>query len=220
MTDPNQLIQQAVRAIQLTEYDEAAVYLSKALVINNRHPDANHLSAVILINQGCEFDRARALVDIAIAERPDEPVFLNTLGTLHWKTTRYQEACVCLQKAIGLRPGYLDALFNLGNVFCSLNDHEAALTVYDQALEIEPENANCLNAIGYAYQCTDQNREAMRYFTQAVQQDPLRVEFYLNLANACQLCGDLDEAIIAAQNALALSPNNAMVYNNLGCFRG
>ncbi len=188
----------------------------EALALQQNHPDACHLTAVALIQGNKDLDEAERLIRVALKEKPDEPVFHNSLGTVLWQKGDIVKARTHFEKAIALRPDYIDALYNSGNAHRELKEYNKALEAYRTTITLDPSYINAYNDLGLVYQYLGKFEEAVEQFMLALELDPVRSDIYLNLANAYQSLGEYDDACLAIQNSLAIAPENSKAYNNLG----
>jgi tetratricopeptide (TPR) repeat protein len=64
-----------------------------------------------------KIDDAMKYLDLAISKKADNEIMHLVRGNLLVKLNRYDEAVKCYEKAITLKPDFMDAYFNLGNVY-------------------------------------------------------------------------------------------------------
>jgi hypothetical protein len=57
-------------------------------------------------------------------------------------TGRYQDALEADQRALQLRPGYIEAMLGCGDSLCEMQQYEAGLQYYEQAIAIKPDYAD------------------------------------------------------------------------------
>lgn len=81
-----------------------------------------------------------------------------------------------------------------------------------QALAVLPDNAALLNSAGLA----ETGATAIAWFRRAALLVPDQAEPHANLSAALLSLDFIDEALIAAQTSVALAPDNAQAWNNLG----
>lgn len=209
-------ISKGISALQMQDPDRAQRHFRAALTLQHNHPDACHLLAVTLMQAGKDLDEAESLIRVALAEKPDEPVYYNSLGTVLWQKGDIAGAGTYFNKAISLRPGYVDALYNSGNAYRELKEYDKAVVAYQNAIGVEPTYIRAYNDLGLVYQFMERFQDAIEQFMTALELDPVWSDVYLNLANAYQSLGEFDDARMAVQNSLAIDPDNSKAYNNLG----
>jgi predicted O-linked N-acetylglucosamine transferase (SPINDLY family) len=105
-----------------------------------QHADSLNLLGVIALQTG-NLDSALALVQRAVALRPDAAVCRNNLGQVLERLGREDEAAACYEAAIELDASYAEAHNNLG-VFRARRDRLAdAEAHYIKAIELDPDYA-------------------------------------------------------------------------------
>lgn len=92
-------------ALDLTgQTDEAIAQLEKCLELDPLYSDALNYLAYTWAVQGIRLDEALHHIQIAIAAKPDNPAYLDTLGWVLFKRQDYPGALEYLQKADQLQP--------------------------------------------------------------------------------------------------------------------
>jgi protein O-GlcNAc transferase len=102
-----------------------------------RHADSLNLLGVIALQVG-NLPSALALVQRAVALRPDSPVCRNNLGTVFERHGRDDEAALCYEAAIDLDAGYAEAHNNLGFLRARQDRLAEAEELYRKAIELDP----------------------------------------------------------------------------------
>ncbi|MCF8270796.1 MAG: tetratricopeptide repeat protein [Chlorobium sp.] len=85
----------------------------------------NNLAYMLAIS-GRDFETAKKLAMKAVADEPDNPVYLDTLGWVLFGLGEYQEALVYLEKASSLAPDETEITYHLISVYEKLDLHEKA----------------------------------------------------------------------------------------------
>jgi len=210
------VIQTGIDWLRVDHLEQAERCFRDALLLQDDHPDACHLLAVALLRQNRDVDLAIQFIDKALASLPNQPIFLNSLGTAMWQCGRVEEARDLFYRVISLKPDYVEAQYNLGNAFKMLQQFDKAIAQYQAAIDLDPGYVNAYNDLGLVYLKNERYQQAIEHFNLALELDPARYELHVNLANSLQSFGELDAALISIHNALALSPGDAKMYNNLG----
>jgi tetratricopeptide (TPR) repeat protein len=81
---------------------------------------------------------AMQVYDLALTQRPDDPLLNNNRGAIFQQLGRYQEALVCYEHALAVKPDYPDALNNMGTVLGAFRRYPEALASIRAALQIDP----------------------------------------------------------------------------------
>jgi tetratricopeptide (TPR) repeat protein len=97
----------------------------------------------------------------------------------------------------------------------SAEDLTAAEKEFEQELQIDPANANSAYELGELRRKANRFDEAQRYFEQALQRYPDFPEAQLGLAAALQAKKLNDQAVIHAQRAVAIDPENEVGWYRL-----
>lgn len=129
---------------------------------------------------------------------------------------RLNEAVGCYQKAIQLRPDFVEAYYNLSNTLLTNNDINAAIKTYKKTIRLCPQHAGAFNNLGVALKAGGNNAEAIKNYEQAIELKPDFAEAYNNLANAFLVQGRHDDAIEIFEIVIRLKSNYADAYYNLG----
>lgn len=156
---------------QQSRYDEAVVFLRRALAIELASAAANCDlgNALQALNR---HDEAIASYDQALAIKPDHAETLNNRGSALQALNRHDEAIASYDQALAAQPGYVDALYNRGNALQDLSRHDAAIASYDQALALRPDFADALNNRGVSLQDLNRYDEAIASYEKVLALDP------------------------------------------------
>ena len=100
------------------------------------HADSLNLLGVIALQTG-NLSSALALVQRAVALRPDAPVCRNNLGQVLERHGRDDDAAACYQAAIDLDAGYAEAHNNLGFLRARQDRLTEAEALYRKAIELD-----------------------------------------------------------------------------------
>lgn len=98
--------------------------LEKVIELDPRHPPANNDLGYTWADQGKNLDRAEAMCRVAVEAEPDNQSYLDSLGWVLYKRSRFDESRVYFERAIGpsARPDPVvldhmgDVLYRLGNL--------------------------------------------------------------------------------------------------------
>jgi protein O-GlcNAc transferase len=101
------------------------------------HADSLHLLGVIALQTG-NLESALALVQRAVALRPDAAPCRNNLGQILERLGREDEAARCYEAAIALDPVYAEPYNNLGLVRARQDRTTDAEALYRRAIDLDP----------------------------------------------------------------------------------
>ncbi|MFH1868381.1 MAG: fused MFS/spermidine synthase [Candidatus Omnitrophota bacterium] len=141
---------------------------------------------------------------------------LTSIGDELTRQSRFDEAADYYQKAVGLRPGYADALNNFGNILLRQGDLEEAIINYRKAVVISPRFAQAYCNLGTALMQTGELDEAVEQLERALELYPDLSEADYNLGNIYSGLGMHDKALIFYLQAVESSPDFAEAHNSLG----
>lgn len=97
----------------------------------------------------------------------------------------------------------------------SADDLSAAEKEFERELQIDPANANAAYELGELNRKANRFDDAQRYFEQALQHYPDFPEAQLGLAAVLQSMKEPDQAVIHAQRAVAIDPENEVGWYRL-----
>lgn len=127
----------AAQALERGDVAEAARQLAPALGTHPGQPELLRLQAGILSQQG-NYPAALAAMRQAVAQRPDDALYYNTLGTILGASDDLDGAVAALQRACTLQPELAVAWYNLGVMLTHCVRHEEAIDALRQATRLNP----------------------------------------------------------------------------------
>ena len=86
-------------------------------------------------------EEAQAVLEHALALKPESPQAHKTLGDVHSLQKRWQRAIDQYQTALRLRPDYAGAHFKLAHALGTTGRLDEAVAHYRRAVELDPQNA-------------------------------------------------------------------------------
>ncbi len=144
------------------------------------------------------------------------------------KLRKYPEATAAYKAAILQNPSYIDAYVALGIIFDQRGLPDEAIKTYKSAIENDPTSAKSNYLLGAVYQNRKKNyKSAVESFTKATQINPEYELAFYSLGVSLTEISRFDEAIMALENALAVSKREkwadphyrlASIYNKKGQF--
>lgn len=138
--DVDAISQLAVVYEALKRYDETDSLYEEALRID----PANHLVlnnfAYSLAERNIQLDRAREMAEKAVAAKPDNSSYLDTMGWVYFRLEDYKEAAEYVKKAI--EKGEVSAVVyeHLGDIYFKMNNKKEALEQWNIALHLDENN--------------------------------------------------------------------------------
>jgi len=208
------LYQSGVAALQAKRLVDAEQLFRKVLQLNGGHADAYHMLGIVQKHQG-DRNNAERMIRQALALRED-PYFLANLGDLLRETSRHAPAMDAYQRALHLKPDFVQMQYNLALLHHLGNELSAAETAYRRVLMMQPDHVFTFYNLAKLLKDSARLTQAEQAYLRALAIDPLHDYAYNNLANIYQASGRNDAAELALKTALALTPANADALFNLG----
>jgi protein O-mannosyl-transferase len=142
-----------------------------------------------------------------LALGPGKPsaVTLNDLGLLRKHQKRYGEAADRFDQAIDLRPTYMAPHKNLAEMYAEMGRLADADSQFRQAVALAPLDTSARNTYGHFLLQQGRSSEAREQFALSARADT-NWEAYDNLGDLDLAAGDLQNARVEYQSALALNP--------------
>ena len=180
-----------------------------------RHPAANHLLGLVLLQRG-DAEAAVRSIALAVAARGDEAQYHGNLGVALDAAGRPAEAVASFDRAIALSPGFAEAWSNRGKALRQLGRLEDAVDSYRAALARKPGEAgfyfnlaNALADLGDLSAAETAYREALA----------LRPCYPTALSGLCRTLEAQDratEAVSIGEQAAARYPREPEHHRSLG----
>jgi len=147
---------------------------------------------------------------------PGDTTTLYSLGVLHLKQGRPQEAMQVLSRFLESKPGHVDGLLNLAVAHLALGDSVAAEATYRRAIEAAPGDARPHYNLGNLYFNQKQYQAALKAYQQAVERAPGDLDARYNLAVTLLALDEMDRAFPLLQELAVQQPDNPGVWRELG----
>ncbi len=207
-------MQEAVALQRQGRLREAEKLYARVLKAAPDHFDALHLLGLTKAQSG-ETGEAYRLLSAALKINATPDLLINLANVLH-ALKRDAEALDCLDKALALQPGNLDAVHNRGNALLALGRPQDALACFDQVLARNPRHGEALLNRGSARANLGRTDLALADFDTALTLMPGHPTALYNRGNALSDLGLYAEAIAAFECALAAAPNHGATWNSSG----
>lgn len=149
------------------------------------------------------FERAHEL-------EPTNPVLLTELGKLYLDREQTGEAVSAFERAIALKPDYLDAHRGLASAYDKLGQPDKALVVLEEVIRTR-KNPELLYEAGRLYYNQGRLEEAIARFEAALALRPAYANALYSLGLAYRKQGNTAAALEQFEAVLALNPENAAV---------
>ncbi len=129
---------------------------------------------------------------------------------------RTAQALDSFDRALALKPDYLDAIVNRGNALSTLGRLQEALESFEAALVLNPRNSLVLFSHGNALCKLKRPSEALDSFDRALALNPELAGVHPNRGNALHQLNRPEEALESYDHALAVDPHSYETYLNRG----
>ncbi len=137
-------------------------------------------------------------------------------GNRYFDQKKYQEAVVEYRNAIQQDPKYGEARYKLAETYAKLDDARNAYREYIRAADLMPSNAEAQLRAGTLLLLAGQYEDARTRADKVLAPQPKHIEAQVLRANALAGLKNMEAAIEEINEAIALDPNKATTYANLG----
>jgi len=140
---------------------------------------------------------------------PDHPQAALAEVAILSQSGRHDAALARTRAWLGRHPDDAQMHFSAGLVLQQQSDFAAALQAYDRALELSPAHAAALQNRGIVLTQLGRPADVLANNLRFVAACPQSVDAHFNLAKSCLATGRYEDAVRAAEGALALDPAHA-----------
>jgi len=175
------------------------------------------LDEVMKLYSSGQMRNALAAISLLIEAFPNEPLLFNINGACYSEIGPIESAIDSFEKAIALKPNYLEAHYNLGAAYQRIHQLDNAIECYEKAITLKHAYPEAHNNLGIIMLERNQLDIAVKSFEWAVAYSPNYAEAYNNLGAVFQELNQFDKAIEQYKKAIIINPEYAQAFNNLGC---
>jgi tetratricopeptide (TPR) repeat protein len=158
--------------------------------------------------QAGKFAEAEQLCLKILSADPDSAPTLNLLAVINSAFGRNDAALSNADRALSLRPDFVEALVNRGIALYGLKRFGDALGDYDRAIALRPDHADALVNRGNALDRLRRHEDALASYDRALELRPRHVEAFINRGITLHKLKRCDEAVASYDRALALHPDH------------
>ena len=149
----------------------------------------------------------------------------NNLAARAWFSVGYllgdsEESISAYDRAISLKPDYVEAYNSRGATKGELGQPEDAITDFDEAIRLKSDHVEAYYNRGNAKGALGQHNEAIADYDEAIRLKPDYVEAYNNRGNAKDELGQPEDAITDFDEAIRLKSDHVEAYYNRGIAKG
>jgi tetratricopeptide (TPR) repeat protein len=154
-----------------------------------------------------------------VAETPDDANAHYLLGRTRFNENDYRGAIASFERALVLRPKYLEAENNIGLAWRELNDLEKAQAAFQTAIEwqgVAPTDAQPFLNLGKLLADQHQPERAITSLQRAAELAPNNPTIHEELSHVYTAQADLPKAQAELEKAIALAPDVSSLHYQLG----
>jgi len=138
------------------DYGEALRLLRRSLQLNPNNQTARKNMPMVenAFNRNLQKQQSK---------ESDDPVHYYELGNLFVEQTNYKDALANFDKAVKLKPDYVEALVNKGNCYYMLKDYNKAINTFEDVLKIDPNSKMANRNLSHLYGLLGNNEMQILY---------------------------------------------------------
>ena len=184
-------------------------------------PQQEHQIAALVqhglaLHQQGQLAQAKLAYQQVLKQQSDHAEALYLLGVIAGQTRQPALAVELLEKAIAIKPEFVQAHINLAVALLTLQQAPQALAVCEKALVLQPDDADALLNRGLALQMLKRPEQALRSYDQALALMPDSVNACINRGSVLEDLKRWEEALSSYSRAIAIDPACADAYSNRG----
>lgn len=153
---------------------------------------------------------AEQLYSRLLEKDPDNLQALLGAGYNYSWSRQFAKAKKSFDAALALAPNHPDALVGKGYTLAWAGEYAGARSQFQALEKLDPENWEAKKGIAYVCLWQGDGQAAISYFSDLVLVFPRELEYYIALAQAHLLEGEVRDARIALQSGLLIEPSNAV----------
>ena len=199
-------------------YEEALEAIRVAVA---QAPDFSeaHVNLGAILKALGRFEEAETHLRRAIALDPQVGDAYINLGAALYEQGRYEEALEATRIAVAQASDFSQAHTNLGEILSKLGRYEEAIDALAQAAAVDPSSSQAAELyflIGQMARENGQSEAAAEHYMHTLEADPHHAEALHWLATLRAQQQRYDEMLALLQRFIALYPNDAATYSNMG----
>lgn len=209
-----QAIESAVALQNAGQLQQAEQLYRRVLGVDPNHPDALHLLGKIAIQVGA-FEPARELIGRAIAAAPQVADYHASFADASGALGDAEAAMSGYQKALELRPDFVEARNNLGIVLAERGQTDQAIEHYRQAIALHPDLAHPWCNLSQALLQKGEKQASLEAAEKSISLDPNLADAHNNRGAAKLRLGRIEEAAQSFHHAIDLRAEFPLAHANL-----
>ena len=201
------MLQQAIQAFQISNYDGADLMLRRILQADPKNLPALHILGLIKASQK-KYQEAVDLLAKAEKIHPNDSSIQYNLAKALMDCGFDKESLPHHQKAVQLAPNNQDAWFNYGKACSNLAHHDEALKQFDKALSLKPDYGEALLNKANTLHMLKKYNEALICFDRVLGSSPENIEAWSGKGLTLHELERYGDAITHFDQALSISQND------------
>src|SRR6266581_2148524 len=125
---------------KMGRFDELVHEMEEAIRLDPKHAEALNYLRYTYAERDMRLEEAVALIQRALAVKPQNGYYLDSLAWAYYKMGRFQEALAEMKRAVAVVPDDPVFLEHLGDIFLTQNLGGEAREVWLRSLELDPTN--------------------------------------------------------------------------------
>lgn len=166
-----QQVMAAARALDAWRVDEASSHLAPARASHPDHPEVLRVHAGIQSLRG-QHQQAIEAMRRALAQRPQDALYHNTLGTVLGTAGDFDAAIASLRRTCELQPGLALAWYNLGVLLTKCVRNDEAVVALQRAVTLAPDHMAARALLGDMLRTSGQIDEAIAEYRKVLAEQP------------------------------------------------
>ncbi len=193
---------------------EALEWFDKALDFAPDFFEAR-LNKIAALFELARYDEAREAAQQLVADEPDRPEPYLNLGNVLVHTGKAKEGLKQYQKALELRPAYLEAHFNLASLMGSKDDLIAAIGYLERQIKERGESVQNMGMLASAHQAAGNLTEAEDLCRRILVKQPDNIMALITMGGCLSTGGNAAAALPIYEHVIELDPNQPGIGSNV-----
>lgn len=198
---------------KLGRFDDAHIYLSRAISIAPDDADLYNAKALIYFHEGKD-EKALRYFKAAIEIDKNNETYWRNKGMVLRRLNRLTQAHAALEQALSIAPNAADLHHQKGLIFDAENNYANALTCYESAIKLNPSKQAYLLSKATALSNLNRFDEAHHLFDQILALTPNKANALNNKGTVFFREKKFKDALFYFEKALQISPDNTIFQTN------
>ena len=200
--------------IALENYKESLNVINKAKKIdeNDQLLKINEVSTLIGLKK---FNDAKILANKIFLKIKDNPVLLNSIGSIYSHEKNCKLALEFFNKSFTINSNDLSVFLNITSTLSKLDRDDEAIKIYKTYILNGGMNPDIYNKLTSLMLKVDKLDECYNFFSDISKKNSINSMAYNQLGNVLRLQNKNEESLISYKKAIELS-NKAQYFNNIG----